>query len=145
MRAIDLFDYSGGFSFLTYAGKAIWRPEGPLVNHAKRWSRIRQFGESPTDGPGDQPESAIVYVESREPLPPEDASRREYLSQLLPMLKRVHPSNRKIVEAYFGIGGPPQTMEEIGDSLGVSKTRVSQRLAAALEKSRRLSRVRRRR
>ncbi len=134
MRAIDRFDYSGGFSFLTYAGISIGRPEGAIVNHAKRWARIRQFGEFPADGPGGEPESAMVYVESREPLPPEACIRSEGLAKVRTMLKRVHPSHRKIVEAYVGISGPPQKMEEIAEDLGVSTTRVSQVFRKALAK-----------
>lgn len=134
--AIERFDYRVGVQFSSYAWPAIRNGDKSQKLRDKKWWRVSQFGEYPAEGPGDEPESKIMYVESREPLPPENCMRREYASQVPPILKRVRQRSRGLVEAYFGIGRQRQTLEEIGRDVGVSRERVRQLIDKALSKFR---------
>jgi RNA polymerase primary sigma factor len=61
-----------------------------------------------------------------------DNEMRETVAACLGVLD---PRESKIVRAYFGLGdGQPMTLEEIGDSMGVTRERVRQLRNRALEK-----------
>ena len=64
----------------------------------------------------------------------EEAEMRDRLSSCLRLLDE---RESEIVRAYFGLGGgEPRTLEQIGDSLGVTRERVRQLRNRALEKLR---------
>ena len=64
----------------------------------------------------------------------EEAEMRDRLSSCLSLLDE---REKEIVRAYFGLGGgEPRTLEEIGDSLGVTRERVRQLRNRALAKLR---------
>ena len=64
----------------------------------------------------------------------EEAEMRDRLSSCLSLLDE---RETEIVRAYFGLGGDePRTLEEIGDSLGVTRERVRQLRNRALAKLR---------
>jgi RNA polymerase primary sigma factor len=71
--------------------------------------------------------------------PAEDELLHEaLLSQLDAALKELDPKEREVMRRRFGLGGAePQTLQEIGDTMGLSRERVRQIEARAKEKIRR--------
>ncbi len=69
----------------------------------------------------------------------------QYLRQTVEqLLDEISPREQLVMKKYFGLdGGDPQTLEQVGQSLGVSRGRVQQIEARALKRLRHPSRSRR--
>jgi RNA polymerase primary sigma factor len=127
MRAVDLFDYSRGNRFSTYAHHAIRRQ---LFQRIQAESRRRERFV-----PG--AEEAAAELDRDEGRAIRD-NERVHVAKLavLDLMPCLTDRERAVIEVRFGLGDQqkPQTYEEIGRRMGVSKERVRQLQMRALQK-----------
>jgi RNA polymerase primary sigma factor len=127
IRAVQLFDFSRGHRFSTYA---TWAVRNQLFRSIKRRRDVGQAINPDDDrwlndltAPATNPED-----EEREA-----AERSKAVGELLIVLT---DREREIVSARFGLDGQPthQSLQEIATKLGLSKERVRQVVIRAIEK-----------
>jgi RNA polymerase primary sigma factor len=133
IRAVELFDYSRGNKFSTYATWAI-RNQFALAFRPRRHCQP-QF----VLGHDEASELAVdPRTDDLEQLGFQE-QRQEAIARLL---DRLDDRERRILVGHFGIGGARvQTLKQIGQELGISKERVRQIAARAGEKLRGLART----
>ena len=129
MRAVDKFDYGRGNKFSTYASWAI------MKNFARSIpDELRRRERFPLD------ESNLFNVAEQDRAEPAEQEavqgRRE--AQVERMLKRLDDREQRIIIRRFGLrhGQEPLTLKEVGAELGVTKERIRQIEARALDKLR---------
>lgn len=127
MRAVDLFDYSRGNRFSTYAHHAIRRQ---LLQRIQAESRRRErfvSGGEEAAAELDRDEGRAIRDDERVQV------AQLAVRDLMPCLT---DRERAVIEVRFGLGDhqKPQTYEEIGRRMGVSKERVRQLQMRALQK-----------
>ncbi len=120
MKAAEKFDFSRGFRFSTYATIAI---RHTLLRVRQNWYRDRQryvlgeelLGEATTARP--EPEADEFKTLS------EDQHGR-----LLALIRRLSARDRYVLSRRFGLDGkgPAQTLQSLGEELGICKERVRQ-------------------
>ena len=129
LRAVEKFDFARGNKFSTYASWAIMKNFARTIpgefKHRDRFrtSQDELFAATP-EYRGDQ-----LFEEGAQ-------TTRE--AQVERILRRLDEREQKIIRGRFGLerGNEPQTLKEVGASLGVTKERIRQIEARALNKLR---------
>lgn len=88
---------------------------------------------------GDEEDSTLEEFVKEEKIlsPDQDASRKLLADQIEEVLKTLSPKEQKILKMRFGLGGEiPRTLEEVGAEFGVTRERIRQIEAKAIEKIR---------
>ena len=137
MRAIDHFDYSRHTRFSTYAGYAIMK--NFARDRAEQLTRrdttmltgqeevLNAVGDPASDGVEEKIDAAVLQ------------------SDLRSVIDDLPPKDRELIARHYGLeqGQPPLSLAEIGDQMGITKARVRQLEARALQRLRLLMEARR--
>ena len=108
---------------------------------AERVALVRQHRRplvslsTPLDSDGDT-ELAEIIADDMAVSPFDAAAAALEKRALIEQLRRLEEREEEVLRARFGIDGPPKTLAEIGDMLGVTRERVRQIEARALGKLR---------
>ncbi len=132
IRAIEKFDYARGNKFSTYASWAIMKNFARSVPaEHNQLDRFRTGYEEVfydfQDGRGNAFADEMVNKAQR--------------NAILEILEELNGRERKVISYRFGLskGAEPETLEEVGNRLGVTKERVRQIEVRTLEKLRRIA------
>jgi len=134
IRAVEKFDFSRGNKFSTYASWAIMKNFARTIPDAyKQRDRFRtsfdEMFESTQDSRSDRYE--------------QESAQQVRQQQIGRILSHLDDREQKIIISRFGLGQgeEPQTLKEVGGSLGVTKERIRQIEARALNKLRIVARA----
>lgn len=127
MRAVELFDYSRGNRFSTYATWAVRNHFLRLLKDEQKFQQ-RFLQTDPDTIPAEEiTESSTADF---------DGKSRQKRRQVKRLLARLSERERVVVTARFGLTeeAQEQTLSQIGRELGISKERVRQLTLRSLEK-----------
>jgi RNA polymerase primary sigma factor/RNA polymerase sigma factor len=129
LRAVEKFDFARGNKFSTYASWAIMKNFARTIpGEFKHRDRYRTS----------QDELFAATPEYRADHLYEEGAQLTRQAQVEKILRRLDEREQKIIMGRFGLqrGHEPQTLKEVGASLGVTKERIRQIEARALSKLR---------
>jgi RNA polymerase primary sigma factor/RNA polymerase sigma factor len=129
MNTIDKFDYSRGFKFSTYATWALQRNFArQYVNQVKQSERFRTGKD----------DALLAHTDSRGNPRHELQAQEHREAQVSRLFEHLNDRERHIIRRRYGFGmqAAPQTLQELGEELGISKERVRQLEMRALSKLR---------
>jgi RNA polymerase sigma factor (sigma-70 family) len=129
LRAVEKFDFARGNKFSTYASWAIMKNFARTIpGEFKHRDRYRTS----------QDELFAATPEYRGNATSEEGAQQTREAQVEKILRRLDEREQKIIMGRFGLerGHEPQTLKEVGASLGVTKERIRQIEARALSKLR---------
>jgi RNA polymerase primary sigma factor/RNA polymerase sigma factor len=129
LRAIEKFDFSRGNKFSTYASWAIMKNFARTIpGEFKHRDRFRTSQE----------ELFAATQEHRGNPMIEEGAQQTREAQIERIMRRLDEREQKIIKGRFGLDHTtePQTLKEVGASLGVTKERIRQIEARALSKLR---------
>lgn len=116
-------------AFATFCGWYIFMGLSNLVQKATRISarptsesRLYSLNHLIVDGKGDTTELIDTLSKSD----PDQAAADERAEILRDAFKSLHGRQAEVLKLRFGMGGPPQSLQEIADMLRISKERVRQ-------------------
>jgi RNA polymerase primary sigma factor len=132
MRAVEKFDYARGNKFSTYASWAI------LKNFTRSVPAEHQRLDRFRTG---QDEIFAQSSEYRTSAINDEQTNRGQRDIIREMLKELDGREQKVIAFRYGLdeGAEPQTLEQVGWRLGVTKERVRQIEVRTLEKLRRIA------
>jgi RNA polymerase primary sigma factor len=130
MRSIDLFDFTRHTRFSTYAGYAI------MKNFAR--DRVEQLTRRDTNMLTGQEEVLNAVGDPRSDAVDEKVDAALLQSDLRSVIDELPAKDRELIARHYGLehGKPPLSLAEIGDQMGITKSRVRQLEARALQRLR---------
>jgi RNA polymerase primary sigma factor len=144
-KAIYRFDETRGVKFISYA---VWWVKQSILEYLRKTGRAanNEVGMDEINRSCIEKKPAPVDPEYDDTLSDEypdievyedDEEAEEYNSETVGRLLSVlNDRERNVITMYYGIGGEEETLDEIGDSLGITKERVRQIKSCAIRKMR---------
>ncbi|MFO1001441.1 MAG: sigma-70 family RNA polymerase sigma factor [Planctomycetaceae bacterium] len=132
IRAVEKFDFSRGNKFSTYASWAILKNFTRSV--PAEHQRLTRFQTGQDDVFIQSPEQRGAFFS-------DEHANRAQRAVIQELLGELDGREQKVISCRFGLGDhvEPETLEEVGTRLGVTKERVRQIEVRTLEKLRRIA------
>lgn len=136
IRAVEKFDYSRGNKFSTYASWAIMKNFARSV--PAEHTRLDRFRTGQDEVFGQSTDNRTTGFS-------DERINRAQRGAILELMEELNGREQKVIACRFGLegGSEPETLEQVGVRLGVTKERVRQIEVRTLEKLRRIAERRR--